>query len=57
MNNNSAILQWNLYGFCSQLEQLQILMDTHNPIIICIQEINFNDSAPKSRVIEAIEDN
>lgn len=57
MNNNSAILQWNLYGFCSQLEHLLILMDTHNPIIIFIQEINFNDSAPKSRVIEAIEDN
>lgn len=35
------ILQWNLNGFYSRLENLQYLCKLHNPDLICIQETNF----------------
>lgn len=30
-------------GFFSRLEELQILIKEHNPLIVCIQETNFNE--------------
>lgn len=35
------VLQWNLNGFYSRLENLQYLCKLHSPDIICIQETNF----------------
>ena len=35
------IIQWNLNGFHSRLEYLQLLIDKEQPEIICLQETNF----------------
>lgn len=35
------VLQWNLNGFYSRLENLQYLCKLHSPDIICVQETNF----------------
>jgi len=39
------IIQWNINGFFSRLEELQILTKELNPAIICIQETNFNEKS------------
>jgi len=36
------IIQWNINGFYSKLEELQLIIRDHNPKVICIQETNFN---------------
>lgn len=40
---SGGILQWNINGFTPQFEYLQLLMNRHNPAIVCIQETNFKD--------------
>jgi exonuclease III len=37
------IIQWNLNGFYSKLEELQLLTKDCTPTIICLQETNFTD--------------
>lgn len=39
------IIQWNINGFFSKLEELQLIIKEHNPIIICLQETNFNNKS------------
>jgi len=39
------IIQWNINGFFSRLEELQILTKELNPTIICLQETNFNEKS------------
>ena len=34
----TSILQWNCRGFKSNLNELQILIQEHNPIVVCLQE-------------------
>lgn len=36
------IIQWNINGFYSKLEELQLIIRDHDPKVICIQETNFN---------------
>lgn len=38
------IIQWNLNGFYSKFEELQLLTKDYTPTIICLQDINFTDS-------------
>lgn len=40
---SGGILQWNINGFTPQFEYLQLLMNRHNPAIVCLQETNFKD--------------
>ena len=35
---SDAILQWNIRGILSNYEELKHLIQTHNPLIICLQE-------------------
>ena len=35
------IIQWNLNGFYSRFEDLQLLIDNFQPQIICLHETNF----------------
>ena len=35
------IIQWNINGFFTHYEQLQILLKQYDPIILCLQETNF----------------
>jgi exonuclease III len=42
-NNNIKILQWNMNGFNKKYEEITILIQDHNPDIICIQETNFKN--------------
>lgn len=39
---SANIIQWNINGFYSKLEELQLIIKDHNPTIICLQETNFN---------------
>ena len=39
------IIQWNLNGFNTRFEFLQILQRDHNPNILCMQETNFKGSS------------
>lgn len=44
MNKRSIqILQWNLNGFYKKLDELKLLISEHDPVIICLQETNFNN--------------
>jgi len=38
------IIQWNLNGFYSKFEELQLLTKHYIPTIICLQVTNFTDS-------------
>ena len=40
--NMINIIQWNINGFYSKLEELQLIIRDHDPKVICIQETNFN---------------
>ena len=42
------IIQWNINGFYSKLEELQLLIKDHTPTIICLQETNFNTESNPS---------
>jgi len=42
-NNNIKILQWNMNGFNKKYEEITILIQDHNPDIICIQETNYKN--------------
>lgn len=41
----SNIIQWNINGFYSKYEELQLIIKDYNPIIICLQETNFNNKS------------
>lgn len=38
------IIQWNLNGFFKKQEELKLIIQNHNPQIICLQETNFKDN-------------
>jgi hypothetical protein len=38
------ILQWNLNGFFKKQEELELIIQKHDPQIICLQETNFKDN-------------
>ena len=42
-SKNYPILQWNMNGYYSKLYELQILIKTITPVVICLQEINFKN--------------
>ncbi|CAG9760176.1 unnamed protein product [Ceutorhynchus assimilis] len=39
----SPIIQWNINGYLSHLERLQLLIHDENPSIIALQETHFRD--------------
>lgn len=39
------IIQWNINGFYSKLEELQLIISDHTPTVLRIQETNFNKKA------------
>jgi len=39
---SANIIQWNINGFYSKLEELQLIIKDHTPTIICLQKTNFN---------------
>lgn len=41
ISHNYRILQWNINGYYSKLHELQILIKTITPAVICLQETNF----------------
>lgn len=43
-NFKHSIFQWNINGFYQQKESLQLLINTHNPIVIGLQETNFKNN-------------
>jgi len=38
------IIQWNLNGFFKKQEELKLIIQNHDPQIICLQETNFKDN-------------
>jgi len=40
----AKIIQWNLNGFLKKQEELKLIIQNHNPQIICLQETNFKDN-------------
>lgn len=40
----AKIIQRNLNGFFKKQEELKIIIQNHNPQIICLQETNFKDN-------------
>lgn len=43
MSHNYQILQWNINGYYSKLHELQTLIKTITPVVICLQETNFKN--------------
>lgn len=39
-NNFFNIIQWNINGFYKKIDDLNIIIQEHNPIAICLQETN-----------------
>jgi len=39
------LIQWNPNGFHKKYNELQLLIQKHNPKIICLQETNFKDNS------------
>lgn len=46
VNNTDQVylIQWNINGVVKHLENLQLLISKHEPILLCLQETNFTDS-------------
>ncbi|CAI6348433.1 unnamed protein product [Macrosiphum euphorbiae] len=40
----AKIIQWNLNGFFKKQEELKLIIQNHDPQIICLQETNFKDN-------------
>ena len=40
----TKIIQWNLNGFFKKQEELKLIIQNHDPQIICLQETNFRDN-------------
>lgn len=38
------IIQWNLNGFFKKQEELKLIIQNHDPQIICLQETNFKNN-------------
>lgn len=38
------IIQWNINGFVKKLNDIKIIIQNHNPTIICLRETNLNDN-------------
>lgn len=38
------IIQWNINGLVKKLNNIQILNHKYNPLILCLQETNLNDT-------------
>lgn len=38
------IIQWNLNGFFKKQEEIKLIIQKHNPQIICLQKTNFKDN-------------
>lgn len=38
------IIQWNINGFFKKQEELKLIIQNHDPRIICLQEMNFKDN-------------
>lgn len=38
------IIQWNINGFVKKLNNIQILNHKYNPLLLCLQETNLNDT-------------
>ncbi|CAI6360221.1 unnamed protein product [Macrosiphum euphorbiae] len=39
-----SIIQWILNGFLKKQEELKLIVQNHDPQIICLKETNFNDN-------------
>lgn len=48
-NNNINILQLNVNGFNKKYDQIKLLIQYHNPDIICVQETNFKNDNNKPK--------
>ena len=45
ISQNFNLLQWNLNGFYKKYNELQLIIQKHNPMVLCLQETNFNDNS------------
>jgi len=45
ISQNFNLIQWNLNGFHKKYNELQLLIQKHNPKILCLQETNFKDNS------------
>lgn len=44
-SQNFNLIQWNLNVFYKKYNELQLIIQKHNPKILCLQETNFNDNS------------
>lgn len=44
-SQNFNLIQWNLNWFYKKYNELQLIIQKHNPKILCLQETNFNDNS------------
>lgn len=42
--NSTKIIQWNLNGFYEKLDEVKLIIQKHQPDIICLQETNFKNN-------------